>query len=91
MLHSLVRIPEKKLQDPNENFELSTPNSKAGAHELEGEVLKNKVRFVSRVMRMYRTLREENESIMSLKGFCPDNRIPRGLLLEGIGAIKDGE
>lgn len=28
---------------------------------------------------------------MSLKGFCPDNRIPRGLLLEGIGAIKDGK
>lgn len=54
-------------------------------------MLKNKVRFVSRVMRMYRTLREENESIMSLKGFCPDNRIPRGLLLEGIGAIKDGK
>lgn len=58
---------------------------------IEGEVLKNKVRFVSRMMRMYRTLREENESIVRLKGMCPDNRIPRGLLLEGGDAIKDGK
>lgn len=28
MLHSLVKIPEKKLEDPNETFNLSTPNSK---------------------------------------------------------------
>ncbi len=88
MLHSLVKIPEKAIAG-EEDMALSSAHSKPSS-SVEGEVLKNKVRFVSRMMRMYRTLREENESIVRLKGMCPDNRIPRGLLLEGGDAIKDG-
>lgn len=37
---------------------------------------------------MYKTLREEQESIVQLKGLCPDNKIPKGLLQEGHGAIR---
>lgn len=50
-------------------------------------ILKNKIRTVSRMMRMFTTLRQEHETIMMLKGMCPDNKIPRGLLLEGRGAL----
>ena len=39
------------------------------------------------LMKMYRTIREENELIMKLKGFCPGNKIPKVLLLEGPEAI----
>lgn len=42
-------------------------------------------------MRMHKTLRQENESIVQLKGACPDNRLPRGLLLKGKDAISDGK
>ena len=28
-------------------------------------------------MKMYRSLREESELIMKLKGFCPGNKIPK--------------
>ncbi len=38
---------------------------------------------------MYRNLREQRESILKLKGLCPDNKIPIGALLEGGEAIKD--
>jgi len=38
---------------------------------------------------MFRVLREENENILKLKGLCPDNKLPRGVLLEGSSGIKD--
>ena len=47
-----------------------------------------KVKFITMLMKMYRTIREENELIMKLKGFCPGNKIPKGILLEGPEAIK---
>jgi serine/threonine-protein phosphatase 2B catalytic subunit len=40
------------------------------------------------MMRMFKTLREENELIMKLKGFCPGNKIPKGILLQGPEALK---
>jgi serine/threonine-protein phosphatase 2B catalytic subunit len=34
-------------------------------------------------------LREQSESIIQLKGACPDKRLPRGVLLKGKDAIND--
>ena len=39
-------------------------------------------------MKMYRSLREESELIMKLKGFCPGNKIPKGILIQGPEALK---
>lgn len=41
------------------------------------------------MMRMFKTLREENESVVQLKGICPDGKVPMGLLLEGKRAIEN--
>lgn len=43
---------------------------------------------MSRMMKIYKTLREENESIVQLKGICPDGKVPKGLLLEGKRALE---
>lgn len=43
---------------------------------------------MSKMMKMFKTLREENESVMQLKGICPDGKVPKGLLLEGKRAIE---
>ena len=43
---------------------------------------------MSKMMRIFKTLREENETIMQLKGLCPDNKVPKGLLLEGREALQ---
>lgn len=40
------------------------------------------------MMKMFKTLREENESIVQLKGICPDGKVPMGLLLEGKRALE---
>eukprot|EP00831_Metopus_contortus_P052305 TRINITY_DN43902_c0_g1_i1.p1 TRINITY_DN43902_c0_g1~~TRINITY_DN43902_c0_g1_i1.p1 ORF type:complete len:247 (+),score=33.49 TRINITY_DN43902_c0_g1_i1:436-1176(+) len=53
------------------------------------EVLRNKVLAMSRMMKMYRVLTENNAVIEELKGLCPDKRIPRGLLMEGAAALRD--
>ena len=41
------------------------------------------------MIRIFKTLRQENEAILKLKGLCPDNKIPRGVLLQGSAGIKD--
>lgn len=41
------------------------------------------------MMKMFKTLREENESVVQLKGICPDGKVPKGLLLEGKKAIEN--
>lgn len=40
-------------------------------------------------MKLFKTLREENESVVQLKGICPDGKVPKGLLLEGKKAIEN--
>lgn len=40
------------------------------------------------MLRMLRTIREEQELIIKLKGFCPGNKIPKGILLQGAEALK---
>lgn len=47
-----------------------------------------KVKFITMLMKMFRTLREERELIMKLKGFCPGNKIPRGILIQGPEALR---
>ena len=38
---------------------------------------------------MFKTLREENESVVKLKGIYADGRLPKGLLLEGKNALEN--
>jgi serine/threonine-protein phosphatase 2B catalytic subunit len=44
---------------------------------------------MSKMMKMFKTLREENESVVQLKGICPDGKVPMGLLIEGKKAIEN--
>mmetsp|Transcript_18219 Transcript_18219/g.18205 ORF Transcript_18219/g.18205 Transcript_18219/m.18205 type:complete len:110 (+) Transcript_18219:734-1063(+) len=55
--------------------------------EAKVEIFRNKVKAVTKMIKMFKTLREEKEIIMQLKGLCPDNKVPRGLLLQGREAI----
>jgi serine/threonine-protein phosphatase 2B catalytic subunit len=55
--------------------------------EARREALKNKIKTVSRMMKMFKTLRQEQETIINIKGLSSDNKIPRGLLIEGKEAL----
>jgi serine/threonine-protein phosphatase 2B catalytic subunit len=49
-----------------------------------------KITSVARISKMYTTLREESESLLKIKNISPDGKLPRGLLLAGKPAIKNG-
>lgn len=51
--------------------------------------LKSKLKIIITMRKMMKTLREEKELILKIKGLCPDNKIPRGLILDGPDALKD--
>ena len=53
-------------------------------------VMKGKVSTIARISRMYTTLREESEMLLQIKNISPDGKLPRGLLLQGKPAIKNG-
>lgn len=53
------------------------------------EALRRKVQSVARLMRVFRTLREQHELIVQLKGVTPGHRIPPGALLKGEEGLKD--
>ena len=58
-------------------------------NNVEADLLRNKVRAMSKMMKMFKTLREENESVVQLKGICPDGKVPMGLLIEGKKALEN--
>merc|ERR1711865_939117 len=91
-------------KDENEAVELAAKLAKhcesgANPEELQpGKVMTNarkdhlrkKVKTVARMARMFKTLRQENETVVRLKGVCPGHKLAPGLLLAGREAM-DGE
>ncbi len=55
------------------------------------KVIKGKIKTVARINKMYATLREESEMLLKIKNMAPDGKLPRGLLLEGKPAIRNGK
>lgn len=45
--------------------------------------MRKKVRTIARMARMFKTLRQENETIIRLKGVCPGHKLAPGILLAG--------
>ena len=78
----LLQIIKKQDLDHNPN------NDSNIIEENVTESLRMKVKIITVLMKMFRTLREERELIMKLKGFCPGNKIPRGILIQGPKALK---
>ena len=52
-------------------------------------IFRNKVKALSKMIRMLKTIREEKELILELKGVCPGQKIPHGLIQLGRRALED--
>ena len=61
---------------------------KGSMKETKIEVFRNKVKAMSKMMKMFKTIREDEEIILQLKGLCPDNKIPKGLIQMGHKALE---
>ena len=53
----------------------------------QGNIMKNKVNAISKMMKMQRMLRENNEMIIKIKNKY-NNKLPAGILLEGAEALN---
>ena len=71
-----------------QDFETKQTDDSNAIEQNVTESLRMKVKIITVLMKMFRTLREERELIMKLKGFCPGNKIPRGILIQGPKALK---
>ena len=83
--------------DQNQTVDMATrlaaliANENAKARESEGKKIdpevrdrmRKKVRSIARMARMFKTLRQENETVVRLKGVCPGHKLAPGLLLAG--------
>jgi serine/threonine-protein phosphatase 2B catalytic subunit len=49
--------------------------------------VKNKIQFVSKMLKMQKLLREQNENILAIKALN-NNKLPQGILLEGKEALE---
>jgi len=58
-----------------------------GMNAQRADHLRKKVKTVARMARMFKTLRQENETVIRLKGVCPGHKLAPGLLLAGKEAM----
>ena len=82
LIHIIKKDPNYNEKDINDNEDSNIVENTIN------NSLRLKVKFISILMKMYRSLREESELIMKLKGFCPGNKIPKGILIQGPEALK---
>lgn len=80
MLHKVL------LDDDEDDDEEDDEGHKVS--EERKQQLRNKVRSVSKLLRMYKLLRQNNEAIIQLKQLTPNNKVPFGLLSQGTTAIQ---
>jgi serine/threonine-protein phosphatase 2B catalytic subunit len=82
MLLVLLQLP-----DPPQRKEDLTAEERE-AREKRKQQVKNKILAVSKMHKMMKTLREERETILSIKDLAPGGRLPKGLLQQGADALR---
>eukprot|EP00033_Pygsuia_biforma_P000849 GCRY01000987.1.p1 GENE.GCRY01000987.1~~GCRY01000987.1.p1 ORF type:complete len:494 (+),score=119.86 GCRY01000987.1:164-1645(+) len=86
ILLSILSLCEDTEAKPEK--ETPKPEDEKRAAEARRKAVKQKIMTVARMRTMFKTLREEQDNIVLLKGLNPDKKIPRGALLEGPRGIK---
>lgn len=72
-----------------DNIDLNEALKDGADEEHKANALRNKVKSIARLQRIFRNLRENSEMLVTIKKYSTDGKIPRGLLLKGRSAIRD--